>query len=61
MIGDGVNVAARIEQLNKTSASQLLISEEVWDAMGRSIPNAAALDTIQVKGRETPVRILKLA
>ncbi|MBA3533269.1 MAG: hypothetical protein H0T73_15220 [Ardenticatenales bacterium] len=54
-------MAARIEQLNKTSASQLLISEEVWDAMGRSIPNAAALDTIQVKGRETPVRILKLA
>jgi adenylate cyclase len=61
VIGDVVNVAARIEQLNKTFGSQLLISEEVWTAIGRAIPNAAPLDAIQVKGRETPVRVLKLA
>lgn len=60
VIGDVVNLASRIEQLNKEFRSQVLISEAVWDAVDKNIKDVAELGKIQVKGRETPVSIYKL-
>jgi adenylate cyclase len=61
IIGDAVNLASRIEQLNKQFNSQLLVSESVWDNLAERTIEAVALDPIQVKGRQAPVQIFKLA
>lgn len=60
IIGDTVNLAARIEQLNKQYGSQLLISEAVRQALGQGADRAIALDEVRVKGRQAPVRIFQL-
>ncbi len=59
--GNTVITAARIEQLNKEYKSQLLISESVYDALESK--NGQPLDFIQanIKGRKTPIKILKIA
>lgn len=59
IIGDVVNLASRIEQLNKNYSSQLLISEDVWSKL--SGYSGESLGEVLVKGREKPVRIYKLA
>jgi adenylate cyclase len=60
IIGDVVNLASRIEQLNKQFGSCLLISEEVRDALDGAAAAALPLGPIQVKGRETPVSVYRL-
>jgi len=59
IIGDVVNLASRIEQLNKEYASQLLVSEDVWKALEK--PVGEQLGTISVRGRDEPVKIYRLA
>jgi adenylate cyclase len=62
VIGDVVNLAARIEQLNKQIGSQLLVSEVVWEeARGEGLAGAAPMGHVPVKGREEPTRIYKVA
>jgi adenylate cyclase len=61
VIGDVVNVASRIEQLNKHFDSQLLISDAVWNALGVENANAEALEPLTVKGRVESIHIWKLA
>ena len=61
VIGDVVNVAARIEQMNKQLNSQLLISEAVWKAVGDVFPSAEALEPQNLKGRAESVHLWKLA
>ena len=57
VIGDVVNVASRIEQLNKEFGSQLLISETVWQAVSDKVNDATPIGSVQVKGREAPVQL----
>ena len=57
VIGDVVNVASRIEQLNKEFGSQLLISEPVWQAVSDKFGDATPIGAVQVKGREAPVQL----
>ncbi|NIN71301.1 MAG: adenylate/guanylate cyclase domain-containing protein [Gemmatimonadetes bacterium] len=61
IIGDVVNTASRIEQLNKRFDSQILASSEVWDAAEGSQEEAVYLGEVLVEGREEPVGIYRLA
>lgn len=59
VIGDVINVASRIEQLNKQFQTEILVSDEVRAALG----NPATLiekGEVAVKGREKPVRVFSL-
>lgn len=61
VIGDVVNLAARIEKLNKQFQSQLLISEIVWQAVSDDKNKAVPMGEIRVKGREQSVQVYQLA
>ena len=61
VIGDVVNLASRIEQLNKQFDSQLLISEEVWSAVSEHGTQAIRIGETQVKGHDAPIQVYKLA
>ena len=58
--GDVVNVASRIEQLNKQFESQLLVSGEVLRKLEKK-REAVSLGPVPMKGREEPVEIYMLA
>ena len=59
--GDVVNLASRIEQLNKEFNTQLLISETVWQAVREQWPHAASLGHVPIRGREDAVELFALA
>jgi adenylate cyclase len=61
VIGDVVNLAARIEQLNKQLGSRLLVSDVIWDALGEELKWATPMGQVQVKGREAPIQIYQVA
>lgn len=56
VIGDVINVASRIEQLNKQFQSEILVSEEVRAAYG-DVSQFIEKGEVPVKGREKPVRV----
>ena len=59
VIGDVVNLAARIEQLNKDFGSRLLVSEAVSQALGAAHGSAIPL-TASVKGYTKPLPVWRL-
>jgi class 3 adenylate cyclase len=59
--GDVVNLAARIEQMNKPLGTQLLVSEAVWQAADRRRLPARALGAVDVPGRAEPITLYQLA
>lgn len=63
IIGDTVNVASRLEQMNKRFGSTLLVSQTVLsDARDAGMDfEASELEPIQVRGRKEPVPIYRLA
>jgi adenylate cyclase len=62
IIGDSVNVAARLEALNKEIGSTLLISESTFENMSTRIQNQfEGLGPYPVKGRQEPVNIFRLS
>lgn len=61
IIGDAVNLASRVESLNKQFDSQLLISEAVKIAIGNDGGDAISLGSVTVKGRLDSVEVFKLA
>lgn len=60
VIGDVVNLASRIEQLNKMFGSQLLVSKDVWEATNGVYPGAMPLGPVEVRGVEQPVELWRL-
>jgi adenylate cyclase len=59
--GNVVILASRLEQLNKTYQSKILISKEVYDKINQEQINAQSLGMVTVKGRKKPIHIYKLA
>jgi len=59
VIGDGVNLAARLEGANKQYGTEILISESTWKQVHSDFATRE-LDLIQVKGRQRPTRIFEL-
>ncbi|MBI3445118.1 MAG: adenylate/guanylate cyclase domain-containing protein [Magnetospirillum sp.] len=58
-VGDGVNVASRLEGVNKVYGTQICVSEAVIAAAGESVL-ARPLDLVAVKGRKTGEKVLEL-
>jgi len=58
-LGDGVNVAARLEGINKQFGTTICISDSIYDQMQADIL-ARPLKRVQVKGRKTEFMIYEL-
>jgi adenylate cyclase len=56
VIGDAVNLASRIEALNKPFGTDILISEHTWELV-RDHVIAEAMPAIRVKGKSAPLTI----
>jgi adenylate cyclase len=59
VMGDGVNVAARLEGINKTFGTTICISDSMVDAAGLNIV-ARPIRKVQVKGRKREFMIYEL-
>jgi hypothetical protein len=60
VIGDAVNLASRMEGLTKTYHSDILISESLFNELGKGKPSGLffrLLDTVAVKGKTRGVKI----
>jgi len=60
LVGDAVNVASRIETLNKQFASRILVSSATRDQMADA-SKLQALSSVLVKGRSAEVQVFRLA
>ena len=59
MIGDTVNLAARLEQLTKETGSRLLVSDAVRDAA--QIEGATDLGPMAIRGYDVKVQVWRIA
>ncbi len=60
IIGDVVNLASRIEQLNKKFNSSLLVSDVIWEKVKDDFNNGDRLGLVEIRGHEKPVCLYKL-
>jgi len=56
VIGDPVNLASRVEALNKPFGTDILIAENTWKLVRRKFVTVE-MPAVRVKGKEKPVRI----
>jgi adenylate cyclase len=61
VIGDTVNLASRIEAMNKEFDSQLLVSEAVWRELGDAAVDAVPLGALPIRGYDTPIPLWRVA
>jgi adenylate cyclase len=59
VIGDAVNLAARLEQLTKETGARLLVSDSLRDAA--MVDSATDLGPMAIRGYDEPVRVWRLA
>ena len=59
VIGDSVNLASRLEGLNKQYKTRIIISEYTYEQV-KELFQCRWLDTVQVKGKKEPVKIYEL-
>jgi adenylate cyclase len=58
-IGDGVNLAARLEGVNKIYRTSIMISETTYAAV-RDVILCRELDILRVKGKDEPTRVYEV-
>lgn len=61
VIGDVVNVASRVEALNKEFDSQLLVTETVWKTVCELGHEGLCMGSTELKGLSKPIKVFKLA
>ena len=59
LMGDNVNLGARLEGTNKVYKTNVIISEFTYQYVKDQV-HARELDLIRVKGKELPVKIYEL-
>lgn len=59
VMGDGVNVAARLEGINKELGTRICVSKTVVREAGEKL-KLRALDEVTVKGRKSTVEVFEL-
>jgi class 3 adenylate cyclase len=60
LIGDTVNVAARVEQLTKTTGDAILLTQQSVDALATQRPGLIDQGTHALKGKSSAVRVFGL-
>jgi len=58
-LGDGVNLASRLESLNKQYGTTLIVSQSIYDAVGAAF-QFRLLDRVAVKGKTRAVNVYEL-
>jgi adenylate cyclase len=59
VMGDNVNLASRLESLNKEYGTSIIVSEQTYEEVKDSF-FVRELDLVKVKGKQKPVRIYEL-
>lgn len=59
VLGDAVNTGSRLEQLNKSYGTHILISEATRDAAGGAV-ETREVDLIELRGKKTRIRVYEL-
>jgi len=60
VVGDAVNLASRIEHLNKEYGTSILLSEYTYEPVKDEFRAAREVDMVRVRGRAQPVRLYEL-
>lgn len=59
-IGDAVNVASRIEELNTALGTRILISEATWEGVAGRLPARRIATEALLRGRQAPLTVYAL-
>ena len=60
LIGDVVNVASRVESLNKTLDSTVLVTEPVWSHLAEPRPEAVVHPDVELRGRSERMTLYRI-
>jgi class 3 adenylate cyclase len=60
LIGDAVNVAARVEQLTKTTGDTILLTRQTADALSARPPGLINRGVHELKGKSAAVELFAL-
>lgn len=60
VVGDHVNIAARLEQLTKKYDSQILISQHTFQEIQLENYHVREIDMLKLKGKEIPILVYEV-